>query len=237
MKQVSVMRVFGLHETPRNGCAAKQRDPRHPTPHPTLTAFPFDKQTLDYHFSINSNTSAGGAIEVVPSAAGLRLFTNGKGDDASGWVAQDLDVFTSAQRYPNQVSEVVWWLSVCVGWVEARLSLPTTSPPSTTHTRPPPPQFDDKQYPNLIRPSHFDDPAPLVPVSGRPAFGEDINVTSVTMVLSVKRLSLFYGVSIILPVVVCTLIAFLVLFIDPDRIDTRLQICITLFLALVAVQW
>ena len=114
---------------------------------------------------------------------------------------------------------------------------PTTSPPSTTHTRPPPPQFDDKQHPNLIRPSHFDDPAPLVPVSGRPAFGEDINVTSVTMVLSVKRLSLFYGVSIILPVVVCTLIAFLVLFIDPDRIDTRLQICITLFLALVAVQW
>lgn len=89
-----------------------------------------------------------------------------------------------------------------------------------------------------MRRSHPDDPAPLVPsVNGRARFGEDINVTSVTMVLTVRRLSLFFGISIILPVVVCTLISFLVLFIDPDRIDTRLQICITLFLALVAVQW
>jgi hypothetical protein len=99
-------------------------------------------------------------------------------------------------------------------------------------------QFDDKQHPNVVHRSHPDDPAPLVPsVNGRVRFGEDINVTSVTMVLTVKRLSLFFGISIILPVVVCTLISFLVLFVDPDRIDTRLQICITLFLALVAVQW
>lgn len=76
---------------------------------PTLatpyTAFPFDRQTLDYHFTINTNTSAGGNIEIIPSAAGLRLFTYGNGDDASGWHAQDLEIFTSSSPYPDQVSD------------------------------------------------------------------------------------------------------------------------------------
>lgn len=164
-----------------------------------VSAAPFDVQTLDYHFTISSNLTAGGAIEVVPSAAGLRLFTNGKGDDASGWRAEALDVFTKTELYPDQ--------------------------------------FNDTAHPNVLRPSNVDDPAPLVPVSGRARFGEDLSVTSITMVLTVRRLSLFFGISIILPVVVVTSISFLVLFVDPDRIDTRLQICITLFLALVAVQW
>ena len=153
-------------------------------------------------------------------------------------MAQGLDVFISAERYPDQVRKSLGAAGVSVGvgvWAGSVCFFVTpTFPPLPPPT---PTQFDNKRHRNLVRASHADDPAPLVPVNARPAFGEDINVTSVTMVLSVKRLSLFYGVSIILPVVVCTLIAFLVLFIDPDRIDTRLQICITLFLALVAVQW
>lgn len=37
--------------------------------------FSFLPPQLDYHFTINVNTTAGGNINVIPSAAGIRLFT------------------------------------------------------------------------------------------------------------------------------------------------------------------
>ena len=102
-----------------------------------------------------------------------------------------------------------------------------------------PNQFNDPKLKNNVAPSHPDDPAPLVPAPGVDvaAFGSDISTIGITMALVIKRLSLFFGISIILPVVVCTLISMITFFVDPDRIDTRLQICITLFLSLIAIQW
>lgn len=102
-----------------------------------------------------------------------------------------------------------------------------------------PNQFNDPKLKNNVAPSHPDDPAPLVPAAGVDvaAFGSDISTVAITMALVIKRLSLFFGISIILPVVVCTLISMITFFVDPDRIDTRLQICITLFLSLIAIQW
>ena len=90
-------------------------------------------------------------------------------------------------------------------------------------------QFNDPLLRNNVNPSHPDDPAPLVPAPGSDAapFGSGDNgivVTSITMALVIKRLSLFFLISIILPVVVCTGISFLTFFVDPDRIDTRLQV-------------
>jgi len=136
-----------------------------------VTAFPFDRQTLDFHMTINVNSSTGGDIEIIPSAAGLKLYTGGAGDDVSGWDAQDIIISSQTQKYFQPYSDAV------LG--------------------------------NPLRPSHPDDPAPLVPAPGtnvRP-YGDDIQTTMVTLSVVVKRLSLFFGISIILPVGECGLFA------------------------------
>ena len=93
------------------------------------------------------------------------------------------------------------------------------------------------------------DPVPLAPSNspaamaargGKPApprFGEDIGVVDITITVAVHRLWLYFSLSAILPIVVCTAISFLAFWVHPADLSTRLSLVVGLFLALVAVQF
>ena len=176
--------------------------PTAPTP-PQLdvAAFPYDTQTLDYHFTIN-RPRAGGNITVIPSARGIKLWTSGKGDDANGWHATGLVIYTGREPYPRQ--------------------------------------YDDPISKNNLAFSHPDDPAPVAPGPGSAVttpYGDDMEALTITIAIVVKRLSTYFGLNVILPVVTCSLISFVAFHVNPAALDTRLQLTVGLFLALVAIQF
>ena len=178
-----------------------------------LVAFPFDRQSLDVVLQILGRRGES-AVRVVPSATGTKLFLAGTGDDLSRFTV------TGIRIYAHEPSS----------WSE---------------------QFDDKKLKNLRTYSAWDDPAPVVPlpagallpngsvsnVSAAPKYGADFTVTEVVVAVIISRNSLFDSLNIILPVVVCTCISLLTFFVEPEKLDTRLQIIITLFLSLVAIQF
>ena len=178
-----------------------------------LVAFPFDRQSLDVVLQILGRRGES-AVRVVPSATGTKLFLAGTGDDLSRFTV------TGIRIYAHEPSS----------WSE---------------------QFDDKKLKNLRTYSAWDDPAPVVPlpagallpngsvskVSAAPKYGADFTVTQVVVAVIISRNSLFDSLNIILPVVVCTCISLLTFFVEPEKLDTRLQINITLFLSLVAIQF
>ena len=177
-----------------------------------VSAFPFDTQSLDMIATL-SNYPGQGAVRVIPSATGLGLFTFGTGDDLSGWHAKDVHIFV---RNPANYSSV--FSSEQVARRQVSVSAPGDPVP--------------------LVPSNS--PAALAARGGAPApprFGEGIGVVEITVSISVERLWLYFSLSAILPIVVCTSIAFLAFWVHPADLSTRLSLVVGLFLALVAVQF
>jgi hypothetical protein len=166
-----------------------------------VSAFPYDTQTLDYHFSMYLPKS-GGNVTIIPSARGIRLWTSGAGDDANGWKVTDLVIHSTHEPYPRM--------------------------------------FDDPAERNNVAKSHPDDPAPFAPGPGSAVttpYGDDMENISMTVSIVVKRLSTYFSMSVILPVMTCSLISFVAFHVDPASLDCRLQLTVGLFLALVAIQF
>eukprot|EP00884_Botryococcus_braunii_P017545 jgi/Botrbrau1/4474/Bobra.0220s0008.1 len=98
--------------------------------------------------------------------------------------------------------------------------------------------FSDQFKMHNIRKSLPDDPAPLLGGEGNPNPNFNVGtVVDVQIRLLITRLSNYFSLGTILPVLVCTSLSFLTFFIQPEQIDTRLQLVVTLFLALVAIQF
>lgn len=159
------------------------------------------------------NWSDESKIYVTPSATGTKLFLAGTGDDLSRFTVKGLRIYA---HDPQPLSA----------------------------------QFNDPQLRDIQTYSAVDDPAPLVPLPAEAplpngsapklpalAFGGNYTVTEVIVAVIISRNSLFDSLNIILPVIVCTCISLLTFFVEPDKLDTRLQIIKTLFLSLVAIQF
>ena len=100
------------------------------------------------------------------------------------------------------------------------------------------PAFDPKAVGQVVQASNARDPAPLVPAlaSGKPAFGESIEVVNVIVVIVLERLWQYFIISAVVPVLTATLLSFVVFAVPPNKIDTRLQTATGLFLSLIAIQ-
>ena len=80
-----------------------RRTPPTPRPPPLVTAqFPFDGQQLLIVMQSNSLASDTGNVTVIPSAAGLALFTLGAGDDVSGWSADNITITANTTPFQAQ---------------------------------------------------------------------------------------------------------------------------------------
>ena len=100
--------------------------------------------------------------------------------------------------------------------------------------------FDDPRVRNQVASrSAIGDPAPLVPAKGLPpttkAFGHDKRVTDISIAVVIKRISLYYALGMIVPIILLAGLAILTLFIDPKLIETRLTSILSLYLANVAL--
>ena len=84
-----------------------------------------------------------------------------------------------------------------------------------------------------MQPSAVDDPAPLLPAPGsdRAAVDADVIESDVVVAIVVRRIAAFYVISAVLLSFVVTLVGFLSCGLDPDRIEARLTILVTLLLA------
>ena len=81
------------------------------------------------------------------------------------------------------------------------------------------------------------DPAPLVPaVAGEKAFGSDLEIVNVIIVIVLERLWQYFLISAVVPVLTATLLSFVVFAVPPNKLDTRLQTTTGLFLSLIAIQ-
>ena len=97
---------------------------------------------------------------------------------------------------------------------------PPPFPPPPTHTHS---QFDDPKSRNLRTRSAPGDPAPIVPASpGAAGYGADLSVVQVRVGVVVERLSLYYSLTALVPIVLCVVIALMTHVIDPDLVETRL---------------
>ena len=95
----------------------------------------------------------------------------------------------------------------------------------TVNERPWSTQFDDPESRNLRTRSAPGDYAPLVPVDDvATPYGADLSVVQVRVGVIVQRLSLFYALGAIVPIVLCVAIALLTHMLDPDLVETRLQV-------------
>ncbi|KAL4421264.1 hypothetical protein ABPG75_010555 [Micractinium tetrahymenae] len=82
------------------------------------------------------------------------------------------------------------------------------------------------------------DPWPLNPASAnQTAFSGYLWHTGAEIFLEVDRISNYYIITAILPIVINTLLALLVFSVSPRHLDTRLGIVVTLFLSLTALQF
>eukprot|EP00884_Botryococcus_braunii_P000773 jgi/Botrbrau1/10697/Bobra.357_1s0001.1 len=83
------------------------------------------------------------------------------------------------------------------------------------------------------------DPAPLIPnpVSSHAEIFNGGDITDVDVQIIIDRLSNYFSLNSILPVAVCTMLSFLTFFVQPDKFHTRLQLVVTLFLSLVAIEF
>ena len=154
-----------------------------------------------------------GVVRVIPSATALGIYTFGAGDDLSGWHAADAFIFV---RTPVNYSSL--FSSAMITKRQASASAPGDPVP--------------------LAPSNS--PAAMAARGGKPApprFGEDIGVVDITITVAVHRLWLYFSLSAILPIVVCTAISFLAFWVHPADLSTRLSLVVGLFLALVAVQF
>lgn len=98
-------------------------------------------------------------------------------------------------------------------------------------------QFDDPTSRNLRRRSTPGDPAPLVPGKGAgQGYGADLAVVQIRAFVDVQRLSTYYLLAAIVPVILCVVITLLTHVIDADLVETRLQLVVALFLSLTALQ-
>jgi hypothetical protein len=177
-----------------------------------VSAFPFDTQSLDIVATM-SNYPGQGTVRLVPSATGLGIFTFGAGDDVSGWHAHDVDIFV---RTPQNYSSV--FTSEHVLRRQVSLSAPGDPAPLSPNNS----------------------PAALAARGGAPApprFGGDLGVVDLTISIGVTRLWSYFALNAILPVVICTSIAFLAFWVHPADLSTRLSLVVGLFLALVAIQY
>lgn len=180
-----------------------------------LKAFPLDYQDLRIvlvYTNFNPTTSN---VSFVPSASGSKIFTFGSGDDLSGYRVEDVFVKTKAGLWSDQFSRA-----------------------------------------NLA-PSALGDPLPVFPASRavdalaaasvaggnvsatlKPAkmFGKDYTIAEAQIIIRLQRLVAASGLQI-LPIVLCTTVAFITMFVSAQNIDTRMQIVVTLFLTLVAIQF
>lgn len=108
-----------------------------------------------------------------------------------------------------------------------------------TTTEPFPLQFDDPLVHNqVVARSARGDPAPIVPAKGQNqslAFGNNKMITDITVAIVVKRISLYYVLGMIVPILLLAGLAILTLFIDPRLIETRLTSILSLYLANVAL--
>ena len=111
-------------------------------------------------------------------------------------------------------------------------------PQNTKSTDVSDPAFDPKAVGQVVQASNARDPAPLVPAlaSGKPAFGESIEVVNVIVVIVLERLWQYFIISAVVPVLTATLLSFVVFAVPPNKIDTRLQTATGLFLSLIAIQ-
>ena len=111
-------------------------------------------------------------------------------------------------------------------------------PPQKTKTTVSDPALDPKAAGQVVHASNARDPAPLVPAlaSGKPAFGESIEVVNVIVVIVLERLWQYFIISAVVPVLTATLLSFVVFAVPPNKIDTRLQTATGLFLSLIAIQ-
>ena len=85
--------------------------------------------------------------------------------------------------------------------------------------------------------SNPDDPAPINPPPGDDAqpYGTNVTVSSITVVIGIKRLSLNYVFTVILPILFVTCVAMLALFIDPCSLSLRMTTVLTCMLTLLAL--
>lgn len=98
-------------------------------------------------------------------------------------------------------------------------------------------QYNDHESHNLRTRSAPGDPAPLVPAPGAgPAFGTKLSVVQVRVGIIVQRLSLFYSLSAIVPIILIVVMCLLTHILDPDMLETRLTVVVTLILSLTALQ-
>ena len=100
------------------------------------------------------------------------------------------------------------------------------------------PAFDPKAANQVEARSAARDPAPLVPAIGSktPAFGDEIEIVNVIVVIVLERLWQYFIISAVVPVLTATLLSFVVFAVPPNKIDTRLQTATGLFLSLIAIQ-
>ena len=104
------------------------------------------------------------------------------------------------------------------GWRVTNVTITINERPWTT-------QFDDPESRNLRTRSASGDYAPLVPADdGATPYGADLSVVQVRVGVIVQRLSLFYALGAIVPIVLCVAIALLTHMLDPDLVETRLQV-------------
>jgi len=155
-------------------------------------------------------------IFVKPSATGTKLFVTGAGDDLSRFSVKALRIFPhSPEPWPQQFND----------------HLQTYSDPEDPAPLVPRPSPELQAARAEARRRGGDAGAAAI-VDPR-AFGSNFSSTEVVVAILIARNSLYESLSIILPVVVCTSVSILTFFVEPDKLDTRLQIVITLFLALV----
>eukprot|EP00898_Chlorokybus_atmophyticus_P000763 jgi/Chlat1/1688/Chrsp127S00093 len=81
--------------------------------------------------------------------------------------------------------------------------------------------------------SHPEDPLPLKPEAGMPPFF----YPNFVITIEVSRLSSYYVYNIIVPMGLCVSMSWITFFLSAEHVDTRLQIVVTLFLALTAMQF
>ncbi|PSC74223.1 senescence-specific cysteine protease SAG39-like isoform A [Micractinium conductrix] len=145
-------------------------------------------------------------VNVFPSSGGKRLYTYGKGDDASSWAVVDFEVANYT------VDKGVWFDA----WSDLK--------------------------------SHPDDPMPLAPVTaqwvaGVAADGRPLNVFTgindqhLVVLITVQRFWKPSLINNVLPVILVFFLALLIFACEESELATRLEIVVTLFLALTAVQF
>lgn len=188
-------------------------------------AFPFDQQKLVIQFAFGTRHPER-PVSFVQSSTALSMYFPRSGDDISGWNIKNitLDFYNNSAQVIYDKSTFIYLARYMVLVVCALTHSLTHLSHVSTHTK------------NAVTPSNPNDPVPV-----HPPFNTDFRfisylwTTGFTIIIDVSRISLYFILMAVLPVILNVWLALLVFSISPKHLDTRLGIIVTLFLSLTAL--